>query len=63
MFPPFACCAPGAEVSKPWRQHQERRLRMLRFWRDSLERQLAAAEAAVTTLERQIDRDASQQGG
>jgi hypothetical protein len=61
MLPPFACCAPGAEVSKVWRQHQERKLRMLRFWRDSLERQLAAADAAVSTLERQMDRDAAQQ--
>ena len=30
---------------------------MLRFWRDGLERQLAAVNAAMTTLEGQIQRD------
>ncbi len=30
---------------------------MLRFWRDGLERQLAAITAAMTTLEGQIQRD------
>jgi hypothetical protein len=30
---------------------------MLRYWRDGLERQLAAAEAAISTLERQMQRD------
>jgi hypothetical protein len=32
---------------------------MLRFWRDGLERQLAAVNAAMTTLEGQIQRDHS----
>ena len=31
---------------------------MLTFWRDGLERQLAAVTAAMDTLQRQIDRDA-----
>ncbi len=30
---------------------------MLRFWRDGLERQLAAVTAAMSTLEGQIQRD------
>ena len=30
---------------------------MLRYWRDGIERQLAAVTAAITTLEQQIQRD------
>ena len=59
MFPPFDCmsCA-DAE----WQQKQKsRKLRMLRFWRDGLERQLAAVSAAISTLEQQIERDQSAQ--
>lgn len=33
---------------------------MLSAWRDGLERQLAAVTAAISTLERQMDRDSSQ---
>ena len=32
---------------------------MLRFWRDRLERQLAAVTAAMATLDEQIQRDQS----
>jgi hypothetical protein len=35
-------------------------MRMLRFWRDGLERQLAALDAAISTLERQMQRDQQQ---
>ena len=38
-------------------RYQERKLRMLTFWRDGLERQLAAVNAAMATLERQMERD------
>ncbi len=31
---------------------------MLRFWRDGAERQLAALNAAIKTLQEQMDRDA-----
>jgi hypothetical protein len=34
-------------------------LRMLTFWRDGVERQLAAVSAAISTLEQQMHRDAS----
>lgn len=34
---------------------------MLRFWRDGLERQLAAINASIQTLEGQIDRDSASQ--
>ena len=55
MFPPFGCspCSDG-----DWqRHHQERKLRMMRFWRDGLEQQIAAVTAAISTLEQQIERD------
>lgn len=59
MFPPLDCmsCADA-----DWQQKQKsRKLRMLRFWRDGLERQLAAVSAAISTLEQQIERDQSAQ--
>ena len=31
---------------------------MLRFWRDGAERQLSALNAAIKTLQEQMDRDA-----
>ena len=58
MLPPFFC-QPSCESSS-WRSHhQQRKLEMLRFCRDGLERQLAAITAAMTTLEGQIQRDHS----
>jgi len=33
---------------------QERKLQMLTFWRDGLERQLAAINASISTLQRQM---------
>jgi hypothetical protein len=58
MFSPFGFCAPLAE--DPGVRHlryQESKLRMLTFWRDGLERQLAAVTAAMATLEQQMERD------
>ena len=58
MFSPLGCCFPFSEESaSSQRRHQERKLRMLTFWRDGLERQLAAVNAATATLERQMERD------
>lgn len=60
MFSPFGCCAPGAEEPGIGNlRYQERKLRMLTFWRDGLERQLAAVNAALATLEQQMERDRS----
>jgi hypothetical protein len=60
MISPFGCC-PGSSFAEDGvsrhRRHQERKLRMLSFWRDGLERQLAAVNAAMATLERQMERD------
>ncbi len=39
------------------RRHQERKHAILRFMRDRLERQLAAVNASLTTLEKQMKRD------
>lgn len=55
MLPPFSCCG-GSDVADGLRRHQERKLRMLTFWRDGAERQLAALNAAISTLERQMQR-------
>ncbi len=35
---------------------------MLTFWRDGLERQLSAINAAISTLEQQIERDSHAAG-
>jgi hypothetical protein len=60
MFPPLGCCSDDATAGSALRRHQERKLRMLRFWRDGAERQLAALDAAISTLERQMQRDGAQ---
>jgi len=57
MFPPFFCNSTPEEAKESRRRHQERKLRTLTFWRDGLERQLAALQAAISTLEQQIARD------
>jgi hypothetical protein len=36
---------------------------MLQFWRDGVERQLAAVNAAISTLEQQMQRDAASAEG
>ncbi len=43
------------------RRYQERKQAMLRFYRDRLERQLAAVNASLATLDQQIKRDDSSQ--
>lgn len=57
MFPPFPFCASSLDASTAWRQHQDQKLRLLRCWRDAAERRLAALNAAISTLEQQIERD------
>lgn len=54
MFPPFFSCGDAESVQRYRRQHQERKLQALIFWRDGLERQLAAIHAAISTLQRQM---------
>jgi len=62
MLPPFSCCG-GSDASDGLRRHQERKLRMLTAWSDGPERQLAAVSAAISTLERQMERDQATPGG
>ena len=64
MLPPLGCCGIGDEGGRDnWRRHQQRKLRMLQFWRDGVERQLAAVNAAISTLEQQMQRVAASAEG
>ena len=60
MFPPFMCDVPSDHTQRR-RHHHERKLAMLSFWRDGLERQLAAVNASIETLKGQIERDAQKE--
>lgn len=62
MIPPFGCCTGLDDGTTGRRRYQERKLRMLSAWRDGLERQLAAVTAAISTLERQMERDGATPG-
>jgi len=63
MFPLIGCFGSvDRGVSGGWRSHQERKLRMLQYWRDGVERQLAAVNASISTLEIQMERDAGSSG-
>jgi hypothetical protein len=57
MIPPFGCCIGDAADAGALQRYRERKLRMLSFWRDGIERQLAALNGAISTLEQQIQRD------
>lgn len=57
MLPPIGCCPTREDGLNFRRRHQERKLHMLTFWRDGLERQLAALNASINTLEGQMRRD------
>ena len=59
MFPPFVCGGSDDNGASGIRRHQERKMRMLTFWRDGVERQLAAINASISTLQQQIERDAN----
>lgn len=56
MFPFWMnpCCHSESNTQKSYRQHQ---LEFLKWMRDSLETRLAAVNAAITTIERQISED------
>lgn len=56
MFPLIGCCTSPEDGDSQRRRHQQRKLQMLTFWRDGAERQLAALNAAISTLEQQIQR-------
>jgi len=54
---PFLGCCSAESHSSGRRSYQERKLRLLTHWRDTAERQLAALNAAINTLEQQMQRD------
>lgn len=54
MFPSCLGGADDGSFDRMRRRHQQRKLQTLTFWRDGLERQLAALNAAISTLERQM---------
>lgn len=54
MLPPLLGCSDPETLRRLRRRHQERKLQTLSFWRDGLERQLAAINAAISTLQRQM---------
>ena len=54
MIPPFFACSDPQQAGQYRRRHQERKLQMLIFWRDGIERQLAAINASISTLQRQM---------
>ena len=56
---PFLGCCSGEPAGVASRSYQDRKLRMLTHWRDAAERQVAALDAAISTLKRQMERDAS----
>jgi hypothetical protein len=59
MLPPFVCGGSDDSGASGMRRHQERKMRMLTFWRDGVERQLAAINASISTLQKQMERDAN----
>lgn len=56
MFFTFGQCQ-GLDPVQLHRRSQQRRLELLRCWRDGLERRLAAVDAAISTLQQQLERD------
>ncbi len=50
-------CNRNVDYSDRRRRFQQRKLQLMLAWRDSLERRLAGANASISTLMEQIDRD------
>ena len=53
------CCNSTMEYSERKRKFQEKRLNLLIFIRDGIERRLAGVNASIDTLKQQIERDVS----
>ena len=51
----FSCSSNSSKESKKFIQHKK--LEMLQYIKDSLERKTASVNASIEVLERQIDRD------
>ncbi|WP_320667708.1 hypothetical protein [Prochlorococcus sp. MIT 1307] len=50
-------CSTKINYSKRRNRYQNRKLELLNYIKDSLERRLAAITASISTLENQIERD------
>ena len=57
MFSLPGCCMSDPFSDESRARHQRRKLQMLKGWRDAVERQLSAVNAAIGTLESQMQRD------
>jgi hypothetical protein len=57
MFPLPGCCWSDTDLKVARGRQQRRKLFLLQGWRDAAERQLAAVNAAITSLEAQMQRD------
>ena len=57
MLLPFLGGCANSACSTGSASYQARKLRLLIQWRDSVERQLAALNATISTLEQQMARD------
>ncbi|MFZ4803099.1 MAG: sigma factor SigF [Synechococcus lacustris] len=57
MFSPLGCCWSDRPPLEAHGRHQRRKLHLLKGWRDAVERQLAAVNAAISTMEQQMQRD------
>tara|TARA_Y100001968_G_scaffold319010_1_gene349993 strand:- start:1864 stop:2052 length:189 start_codon:yes stop_codon:yes gene_type:complete len=53
-------CSQGKNVQQRRLYIHKKKLEMLRFFKDSLERRISAVNASISTLETQIDRDSEQ---
>ncbi len=56
MFPPFLPSCLTQDWPSRDHHYKQTKLHMLKSWRDSLERKLAAVNSVITTLEEQLSR-------
>ena len=62
MLPPiFAPCF-GQDWPSRDRHYKQAKLHMLKSWRDSLERKLAAVNSVISILEEQLNRSSAAEG-
>ena len=52
-------CSSNDTAHKRKRNYQNRKLELLKLYRDSLERRIASINASIEVLEKQIDRDST----
>ena len=55
-------CSKTESMSRRRMYFHQRKLEMLKFYKDSLERRIASVKASIEVLENQIERDNNQHG-